>query len=415
LSASEPEATRGSRESERKTAVKTSSYEGPQMNSRERSIAALRLQKPDRVPLDGSFRGDVWSGLEQHFGTSDAEVIRRKLGLDFRHCIVGPGAEFAGRAAPSPWQIPDIGVGPSNLVRTRDNGWLEDEYGICRVPNSTGLYWHYAFHPLAQASLQEVQSYAFPDVRTPERYEQMGSDLTCWKSRFICSADVPNIFKTCWELRGFDRYMMDLVLAPRLVDTLAERALEHRLEQSKQLVRRGVDMIRITGDIAMQTGMMLSPKLWRRVFKPRLKTWIQEIRRGAEVYFAFHSDGNMEAVFADVVEIGFDAIHPIQPECMDVAEIKRRFGDQVCLQGTISCQQTLPHGTAEDVSREVRERIACCGQDGGLILGPSNVVQPDVPVDNILALYLTAQNLPLDAIEEKLPDPLPRVTRSMLS
>ena len=370
------------------------------MNSRERTLAAIRLQKPDRVPLDGSFRDDVWSGLEQHFGTTDAEVIRRKLGLDLRHLVLGPSAEFAARSAPSPWQIPDIGVGPRNLVLRRENGWLEDEYGICRVPNSTGLYWHYVFHPLAEASLQEVRSYAFPVVRAPERYESVSAGLTRWKSEFICNVDLSNIFKTSWELRGFDRYMMDLILEPQLVDTLAERVLEHRLEQSKQLIRRGVDMIRITGDIAMQTGMMFAPQLWRDTFKPRLKTWIQEIRREAEVYFVFHSDGNMEAVFADLVEIGFDAIHPTQPECMDVAEIKRRFGDQVCLHGTISCQQTLPHGTAEDVSLEVRERIRCCGREGGLILGPSNVIQPDVPVDNIVALYLTAQDFTLDDFEE---------------
>jgi len=169
------------------------------MNSRERTIAAIRLQKPDRVPLDGSFRGDVWSGLEQYFDTTDAEVIRQRLGLDLRHCIVGPSAEFADKATPSPWQIPDIGVGPSNLVHTRDNGWLEDEYGICRVPNSTGLYWHYSFHPLAEGSLQEVRGYTFPDARAAERYEQVSAGVARWKSEFICIADQSNIFKTCCE------------------------------------------------------------------------------------------------------------------------------------------------------------------------------------------------------------------------
>lgn len=141
---------------------------------------------------------------------------------------------------------------------------------------------------------------------------------------------------------------------------------------------------------------MLSPQIWRRYFKPRLKTWLQEVRREGDIYFMFHSDGDMEPVFGDVVEIGFDVINPIQPECMDVVAIKRRFGDQVCLHGTISCQRTLPYGTPEDVEAEVRQRIDCCGRDGGFILSPSNTITPDVSLENILALYLTAKNRSLE-------------------
>ena len=110
----------------------------------------------------------------------------------------------------------------------------------------------------------------------------------------------------------------------------------------------------------------------------------------------FHSDGNLEAIFDDLVEIGFDCIDPIQPECMDVVDIKRRFGSRVCLHGTISCQHTLPHGTVAEVEAEARERIHSCGRDGGLILSPSNTIQMDVPVENILALYDTAKNLSLE-------------------
>jgi uroporphyrinogen-III decarboxylase len=176
---------------------------------------------------------------------------------------------------------------------------------------------------------------------------------------------------------------------------LADRVLEHRIEQCKQLAHCGIDMIMISGDIAMQQGMMLSPSMWRKYFKPRLRTWLQEVQRECNIYFMFHSDGNMEAVFGDLVEIGFDVINPIQPECMDVIDIYRRYGNQVCLHGTISCQRTLPFGTPDDVAAEVRQRIACCGQDGGLILSPSNNIQPDVPLENILALYTTARTAPL--------------------
>ncbi len=366
------------------------------MNSRERVIAAINHRRPDRVPLDGYWRTDVWAKLEGHFETTDAEAISETLGLDIRCSTLEPSAAFQERAIPSPWQLESIGMGRNNLVILRENGWLEDEYGICRAPTSTGQFWVYAYHPLAEAGLEEVKAYQFPDPKAPERYQGVLSDVARWKGSHFVYAELWNIFKTSWELRGFERYMMDLILEPRWVETLADKALEHRIAQSKQLVRCGVDMIMISGDIAMQEGMMLSPQIWRNYFKPRLRTWLEEVRREGDIYFMFHSDGNMEPVFGDLVEIGFDLINPIQPECMDVVDIKRRFGDQVCLHGTISCQRTLPFGTPEDVEAEVRQRIDCCGRGGGLILSPSNTITPDVPLENILALYLTAKNRSLE-------------------
>jgi len=362
------------------------------MTSKERVLDSIRLRKPDRIPLDGDFREDIWAKLADHFGTKDTELIREKLGLDIRYTSPEPGPDFKARAIPSPYAILDIGVGRKNLVIQRENGWLEDEYGICRVPNSTGLYWHYSYHPLAKASIEEVKKYLFPDVSAPERYIDLRSDTDRWKDNYTTVAEMKNIFKLSWELRGFEQYMLDLSLEPRLVEALAERALEHLIELSKQLARNGVDMIMLAGDIAKQDSMMLSPQTWRTHFKPRLRTWLEEVRREKNIVFMFHSDGNMEDVFADIVEIGFDIVTPIQPESMDVEKIKRRFGSEVCLHGTISCQQTLPFGTPDDVASEVRERISCCGQDGGLILAPSNTIQPDVPLENLLTLYETAKN-----------------------
>lgn len=365
------------------------------MNSKKRVLAAINHQKPDRIPLDGDFRQDVWTKLEDHFETTNADEIMGALGLDFRYGQMEPASFFAERAIPSPFPILGIGEGPRNLVIRRDTGWLEDEYGICRIPNSTGLYWRYASHPLAEAGLAEIRDYEFPNPKLKERYLGIGSDVFRWKDSYVTVVEMRNIFKLSWELRGFEHYMIDLSLEPRLVEALADRVLEHLIEQSKQLVKCGVDMIMIAGDIAMQETMMLSPQMWRKYFKPRLRTWLEEARGEGDAYFMFHSDGNMVSVIDDLVEVGFDVIDPIQPECMDVVEVKRRFGSQVCLRGTISCQRTLPFGTPDDVADEVRQRISCCGLDGGLILSPSNTVQPDVPVENILALYMTAQNTPL--------------------
>jgi uroporphyrinogen decarboxylase len=361
------------------------------MNSRERVIAAITGQGPDRLPLDGYFRQDVWASLRAYLGAADDEQLAERLGLDLRYAVVEPAADFAERAAPSPWQIPDIGVGRQNLAILHDNNWLEDDYGVCRTPNSSGLYWGYTYHPVADAGIAEIMRYRFPDAVAPERYQGVREDVARWRERYFVVVELWNVFKSSWELRGFERYMQDLSLEPRLVETLADRVLEYRVAQSKALARCGVDMIQISGDVAMQNGMMLSPRMWRRYFKPRLRAWLAEVRREHDIRFMFHSDGDMTAIFEDLIEIGFDIVDPIQPECMDVAGIQDRYRGRICLHGSISCQRTLPFGSPEDVAAEVRQRIAGAGREGGLIVAPSNTLQPDVPMKNILALYDTVK------------------------
>jgi uroporphyrinogen-III decarboxylase len=98
-------------------------------------------------------------------------------------------------------------------------------------------------------------------------------------------------------------------------------------------------------------------------------------------------------VLDDLVEIGFDIINPVQPECMDLPELKRRYGAKLTLHGTISAQRTLPFGTPQDVRAEVLERIETCGYNGGLVLAPNNNVQQDVPMENLLALYQTVKEV----------------------
>jgi hypothetical protein len=144
-------------------------------------IPAIEHQNSDRIPLDGDFRQGAWKKLENHFGTTDAEVIRKKLGLDLRYAIMEPSASFADQAIHSPWKIPDIGVGENNLGIMHENGCLEDEYGICRVPNATGLYWHYSHHPLAEANLDEIKKYVFPALSQEERYTGILKNILQWK------------------------------------------------------------------------------------------------------------------------------------------------------------------------------------------------------------------------------------------
>jgi hypothetical protein len=180
------------------------------MNSRERVIAAFERKGPDRVPLDGSFRQDVWKKLEKHFGTTDGEKIREHLGLDFRYPMLEPADSFAEMAVPAPVQIPEIGMGNENIVIIRDNDWLEDEYGICKVPSDDELYWQYAYHPLSEASIDDINKYKFPDPGLTERYRNIMTEVARFGKTHFIGVELWNIFKTSWELRGWEQYLLDL-------------------------------------------------------------------------------------------------------------------------------------------------------------------------------------------------------------
>jgi uroporphyrinogen-III decarboxylase len=136
--------------------------------------------------------------------------------------------------------------------------------------------------------------------------------------------------------------------------------------------------------------MIFSPELWRRFLKPRMAEFIRTLktfRPGIKI--AYHSDGNILPVIPELIEIGVDVLNPVQPACMNPEELKNRYGDRLCFWGSIDEQHTLPFGTAEDVRREVIQRIGTLGRSGGLIIGPTHHVQLDTPMENFWAMIRT--------------------------
>ena len=176
----------------------------------------------------------------------------------------------------------------------------------------------------------------------------------------------------------------------RFVNELLDRLLYWEIEEGKRLVETGVDICAIGDDFGMQTGMIISPYLWKKYFKPRYRKLFRELKKSGDVYIFFHNDGKIEQMIPDLIEIGVDILNPVQPECMDLIKLKKLYGDKLTFHGTISIQKTLPFGTVEEVKSEVITRIKTLGYDGGLILAPKQLMH-DVPIENILTLYDTAK------------------------
>ena len=130
----------------------------------------------------------------------------------------------------------------------------------------------------------------------------------------------------------------------------------------------------------------MDKELWRKWLKPRLKRGIDSAKSiNPDVLCYYHSDGDISDIIEDLIEIGVDILNPIQPECMDPVAVKERYGSRVNLWGTIGTQTTMPFGTPKEVRREVRRMIEDAGRDGGLVIAPTHVLEPEVPFENIEA------------------------------
>jgi uroporphyrinogen-III decarboxylase len=189
------------------------------------------------------------------------------------------------------------------------------------------------------------------------------------------------------------------VADPDLADRILELPYRYHLAAARKLVEMGVDMIWTGDDVGAQHGMLISPRHWRQFLKPRMATFVAELKAiNPDVRIAYHSDGNILPIIPELAEIGIDILNPIQPACMSPAEIKRQFGDRLCFWGSIDEQHTLPYGTPASVAAEVTERLKTIGQDGGLILGPTHHVQLDTPMENFWAMVNTIVNTPYSSL-----------------
>jgi len=199
-----------------------------------------------------------------------------------------------------------------------------------------------------------------------------------------------------------DNVLCDYLIHRDFLEALYDRLYRLYGEIAVRMTRAGVDMIRVIGDIAMQDRIIMGPDTWREVDKPRMAKLIADCKAANPDLFMFiHSDGDVTDLMDDLVEIGFDVVNPIQPECMDPVAVKQRYGDRITLHGGVSLQRTLPNGTREEVRAEIEHLIRKCGYNGGLVVFPSNVLQPDTPIENIIACFHAVRDFDVAALGGK--------------
>ena len=354
------------------------------LTHRERVIASLNHEIPDRCPMQVCFTPEFNRRLREYYikykkytnkPEPEGEI---NLELEF----------LTDQDMLLSW----VGWTDETKITYTPGEEFTDKWGVLRraaeynTPFGKGIYTELVGHPLADES--KISSYKPPDPHKPELYTGVDHLIKTYKDEYwIVGVAVTTMYETAWALRGFEQMFIDFIVNPDIVNTLFDIAWNYHFSVAEKLVNMGVDMIWIGDDVGSQNRMLISPDIWRKFFKEKMATFIASLKKiNPEVKIAYHSDGYIIPIIPELIEIGIDILNPIQPRSMDPVEIKKKFGDKLCLWGTIDEQNTLPFTNPEAVRNEVAERIRTIGRNGGLILSPTHNIQLDTPIENFLAM-----------------------------
>jgi uroporphyrinogen decarboxylase len=285
-------------------------------------------------------------------------------------------------------------IGPCTSYYSQDTAEYYDEWGIKWrwVDTDTGnRYTEMIEHPMA--STDDLSTLRMPDFRDRSRYEESKGMIDKYGENFgIMGGCACTLFELAWYLRGMDKVLEDMVINKDFLHAYLDKLLIWVWDAGTVLVDMGIDVLWIGDDFGMQDRLLISPGQFREFFKPcydKLFSYMRSLN--PNIKFAFHTDGYNEPILQDLIDVGVNILNPVQPKSMDPGELKKKFGKHLTFWGTIDNQQTMPFGSVEDVVRETKLRLKTVAPGGGLILGPSHNVQPQVPIENILAFYDTAK------------------------
>jgi uroporphyrinogen decarboxylase len=237
----------------------------------------------------------------------------------------------------------------------------------------------------------DLAKYVFPDPAAAYRYEGLAEWCRHNEAHYRILW-VGDLWERATYMRGMEPLLLDLSLNPGFVEKLLRRLTDYVLRTTEiYLARSEFEGIALSDDYGTQRAMVLSPSHWRRFVKPRLAEIYDAAKRNGRTVF-HHSCGNILPIIGDMIDIGLDVLHPIQPEAMDVLRLKKEFGRRLTFCGGVRTQDLLPHGTPEQIRAEVKELKEKMGRGGGYILEPGITLQADVPLENMVAMIEEARN-----------------------
>jgi len=340
------------------------------MTSRERWLAVLNREKPDRVPMDYWATAEATAKLKRYLGCEDDGSLLKRLHIDK---VLSVQPQYVG-----PPIAPD-----------------SDMYG-CRyqdVDYGTGIYRECVHNPLAQyTTVEEIErDYKWPSI---DWFDFSAiADQGAAHEQFPIQGGGSEPFLTYKSLRGQEQAFMDLILNPEIVHYCLDKLFGFCYEMTRRVYESAggkVMLSYVAEDLGGQEGLLYSPEQIRGFLLPRMKR-MMDLAHSSGVYVFHHTDGAARKIVPDLMEAGIDILNPIQWRCkgMEREGLKQDFGDKVIFHGGVDNQQTLPFGTVQDVRQEVIDNLRILGAGGGYIIAPCHNIQAVSPPENVVAMYET--------------------------
>ena len=338
-----------------------------EMTSKERVLRNYTFQSLDRFTIDWCACSEVYECLRNYYGLETDLELMKKLHVDFR------------------WPKPEW-IGPE-LVD--EQGRPTDYFRIHR--SGVGDFGYAVENPLANvASVAEVEDYPWPTVDMWD-YDKYVEDCKCFDEYAVYGGVWGWFFEAAAELVGMECWFYLLYDRPELAHAILEKIVDYMVGVSEVMLQKAgkyIDICFTGDDYGFQCGPMMSKQMFNEFVRPYLQR-IYDVGKKYGKLVMHHSCGSVADFISIFMEMGLDILEPIQTRAagMDPKELAQKYGGKLCFHGSIDTQHTLPFGTPEDVRREVRGRIETFKAYGGFTISPSQHLLPEIPTENIVAMY----------------------------
>ncbi len=341
------------------------------LSSKQRVMAALNREQPDKVPIVETIDWPIQLKLAEILGLSMGPKDKPFREIDL-NCRIAEALELD-------WVDSYHSTGQVPISKTH----LKDKYGCIFMASEHGSA-VLVDGPIKDA--KDLIGYDMTSILSSEDLDKERYMVEHAGDKKACMMWCEDPFKISWMLRGgLEKLLLDYALNPSLVHDLSRIATDFNLAVIEMASQIGIDIIGCEGDLASEENTLISPEHYREFIKPyQIELVDFTHQRGMKIFK--HSDGNMWPILEDHIEVGFDGFHPIQPDCMDISEVKTRFAGKLCLIGNIDCRALLCDGSGEEVEAAVKETIEIAAPGGGYMLMSSNSIHPGVKPENYIAM-----------------------------
>ena len=372
------------------------------MNSRERVLAAINHSEPDRIPFDlgsGMMTGihkDAYQNLRVAMGLAREETIRffePSMQIVFVGEDLCERLEVDTRPALPAWADSEV----LDIQEDAESYFYYDPWGYgLKMPKLAPIYYSLFHHPLRSAErISELESYPWPDPTDASRFRDISiqAENARGKGKAVVLNNVcAGTMEVASWLRGIDLFFMDLALNEKFAAYLLDKVVEFKLaywEKALKQLDGLVDVVIESDDLGAQNSLMISPRMYRKIIKPRHKKILDFIHSQTDAKVFFHSCGAIRPLIPDLIEIGVDILNPVQFNAtgMDAKSLKTEFGnDLVFWGGGVDTQSILGSASPAAVKACVREQIEVLADGGGFVFATVHNIQADVPPENIMAM-----------------------------